>query len=57
MIYHFFSQDEIKDIFDHNLNPIEQNIKFVDHPNEVALVETLFQKKADSNCQKTDENN
>ncbi|HNU95710.1 MAG TPA: class I SAM-dependent methyltransferase [Candidatus Paceibacterota bacterium] len=57
LVYHFFGTDEIKNIFDHNLNPIEQDIKFVDHPNEVALVETLFQKKDNSNCQKVDENN
>ena len=43
--YHFFSKDEMKDIFNHKLNPVEQDIEFVERPNEVALLETLFQKK------------
>lgn len=47
VVYHFFTKDQIKNIFDHNLNPIEQNIKFSEHPDQIALVETLFQKKAE----------
>ena len=43
--YHFFSKDEMKDIFNHKLTPVEQDIEFVERPNEVALLETLFQKK------------
>jgi len=43
--YHFFKKDEMKKIFDHDLNTIEQNIEVVDNPNQVALLETLFQKK------------
>lgn len=49
VVYHFFTKDEIKNIFDHKLNPIEQNIKFSDHPDQVAVVETLFQKKIEEN--------
>ncbi|MFA5773476.1 MAG: class I SAM-dependent methyltransferase [Candidatus Paceibacterota bacterium] len=43
--YHFFNKDEMKNIFNHQLNPIEQNIEFVGEPDKVALLETLFQKK------------
>ncbi|MBK5215915.1 MAG: class I SAM-dependent methyltransferase [Candidatus Pacebacteria bacterium] len=43
--YHFFNKDEMKNIFNHKLNPIEQNIKLVEKPNQIALLETLFQKK------------
>jgi ubiquinone/menaquinone biosynthesis C-methylase UbiE len=43
--YHFFKKDEMKKIFDHNLNPIEQDIEYIEEPNKVALLETLFQKK------------
>jgi ubiquinone/menaquinone biosynthesis C-methylase UbiE len=43
--YHFFNKDEMKKIFDHDLNPIEQNIELVEKPDQVALLETLFQKK------------
>ena len=43
--YHFFKKDEMKNIFNHKLNPIEQNIKLVEKPNQIALLETLFQKK------------
>lgn len=43
--YHFFDKEEMKNIFKHELNPIEQNIKFLERPNELALLETLFQKK------------
>ncbi len=42
--YHFFSKDEMKNIFNHELNTVKQNIEFVDEPNRVALLETLFQK-------------
>ena len=44
--YHFFSKDEMKNIFDHKLNPIEQDIEFTDKSDEVALLETLFQKNS-----------
>lgn len=43
--YHFFSKDEMKDIFNHQLNTMKQDIEFTDKPNEIALLETLFQKK------------
>lgn len=43
--YHFFKKEEMKKIFDHDLNIIEQNIEFVEEPKKVALLETLFQKK------------
>ena len=43
--YHFFDKDEMKKIFDHDLNPIEQNIEFVEKPDQVALLETLFEKR------------
>jgi len=43
--YHFFNKDEMKKIFDHDLNPIEQDIEFVEKPKQIALLETLFQKK------------
>jgi len=43
--YHFFNKDEMKNIFDHNLNTIKQDIEFIEKPNQVALLETLFQKK------------
>jgi ubiquinone/menaquinone biosynthesis C-methylase UbiE len=42
--YHFFKRDEMKKIFDHQLNPIKQDIEFTEKPNEIALLETLFQK-------------
>ncbi|MCX6754591.1 MAG: class I SAM-dependent methyltransferase [Candidatus Nomurabacteria bacterium] len=42
--YHFFKKDEMKNIFNHQLNPIEQNIKVIERPNHLALLETLFQK-------------
>ncbi|MEI6580763.1 MAG: class I SAM-dependent methyltransferase [bacterium] len=42
--YHFFNKDEMRDIFNHKLTPIEQDIEFTDKPNQVALLETLFQK-------------
>ncbi len=45
MHYHFFKKDEMKNIFNHELNIVEQNIEFVGKPDEVALLETLFQKK------------
>ena len=43
--YHFFNKDEMKKIFNHELNTVEQNIEFVGEPDQVALLETLFQKK------------
>jgi ubiquinone/menaquinone biosynthesis C-methylase UbiE len=43
--YHFFDKDEMKNIFNHQLNPIEQDIEFIEKPNKVALLETLFKKK------------
>lgn len=43
--YHFFNKDEMKNIFNHELNTVEQNIEFVGKLDEVALLETLFQKK------------
>jgi len=43
--YHFFNKDEMKKIFDHDLNPIEQDIEFIEKPKQIALLETLFQKK------------
>ena len=43
--YHFFKKDEMKKIFDHELNPIKQDIEFIEEPNKVALLETLFQKR------------
>ncbi len=42
--YHFFKKDEMNKIFDHNLTSIKQNIKFLDRPNDYALLETLFKK-------------
>lgn len=42
--YHFFKKDEMKKIFDHQLTSIEQNIKLIEKPNHLALLETLFQK-------------
>jgi len=45
MHYHFFKKDEMKNIFNHDLNTIEQNIELVGKPDEVALLETLFQKR------------
>jgi ubiquinone/menaquinone biosynthesis C-methylase UbiE len=43
--YHFFEKDEIKNIFNHQLTPIEQYIEVIDQPDKIALLETLFQKK------------
>jgi len=43
--YHFFEKAELKNIFNHQLNTIKQDIEFLDQPKEVALLETLFQKK------------
>jgi len=43
--YHFFSKEEIKDIFSDKLVSVKQDIEFIEKPNEIALVETLFQKK------------
>jgi ubiquinone/menaquinone biosynthesis C-methylase UbiE len=43
--YHFFDKDEMKNIFNHQLNPIEQDIEFVEKPKQIALLETLFQKQ------------
>lgn len=43
--YHFFKNEEMKNIFDHSLTPIVQDIKFTERPEEIALLETLFQKK------------
>lgn len=45
VFYHFFEKDEIKNIFNHNLTTINQNIEFIDQPDKIALVETLFEKK------------
>jgi len=45
--YHFFEKDEMKDVFNHQLNLINQDIEFVEKPRQVALLETLFQKKKD----------
>lgn len=42
--YHFFNKDEMTDIFNHQLTPTKQDIEFTDKPNQVALLETLFQK-------------
>lgn len=47
--YHFFDKNEMKEIFNHNLTPIKQNIEFTDRPNEIALLETLFQKPSNVN--------
>lgn len=43
--YHFFKKDEMKNIFDHQLNTIEQDIKFIEEPDKIVLLETLFQKR------------
>lgn len=43
--YHFFNKDEMKNIFNHQLNPIKQDVEFVGKSNRIALLETLFQKK------------
>jgi len=43
--YHFFNKEEIKNIFNDKLIKVEQGINFTEKPNELALVETLFQKK------------
>ena len=43
--YHFFDKTEMDDLFNHQLNPIEQDIEFTDKPNQIALLETLFQKQ------------
>ncbi len=44
MNYHFFEKEEIKNIFNHKLTSIKQEIEFTEKPNKIALVETLFQK-------------
>lgn len=43
--YHFFEKEEIKNIFKNEMNLISDNVDFVEKPREVALLETLFQKK------------
>jgi ubiquinone/menaquinone biosynthesis C-methylase UbiE len=43
--YHFFKKEEMKEIFNHDLNTINQDIELTGKPNEVALLETLFQKR------------
>jgi ubiquinone/menaquinone biosynthesis C-methylase UbiE len=43
--YHFFKKEEMKEIFNHELSAIKQDIELTGKPNEVALLETLFQKR------------
>ena len=35
----------MKEIFNHDLNAVKQNIELTEKPDEVALLETLFQKR------------
>lgn len=42
--YHFFEKDEMKNIFEKKLTLISQEVKFLKHPTEIALLESLFQK-------------
>jgi len=44
MHYHFFSREEIKNIFEPRMALLSHNIEFVEHPREIALLETFFQK-------------
>ncbi len=43
--YHFFTKEEIKNIFKNELDMINQKIEFVKGPNDVVIIETLFRKK------------
>lgn len=43
--YHFFNKEEMKKIFNHELTSIKQDIEFIEKPNKIALLETLFQKR------------
>ncbi len=42
--YHFFKKEEIIDIFNNKLDIITQDIEFIEKPNKIALLETLFKK-------------
>jgi ubiquinone/menaquinone biosynthesis C-methylase UbiE len=42
--YHFFEREELKNIFDKNLNIISQENTPITKPREMILLETLFQK-------------
>jgi len=42
--YHFFTKDEMINIFYHKLNFIEQDVEFIEEPNQIAFLKTLFQK-------------
>lgn len=42
--YHFFNKEEMQKIFIPELSTVEQDIEFTDKPDQVALLETLFQK-------------
>jgi len=43
--YHFFEEDELQNIFKGTMTPISSAIDFEEKPREVALLQTLFQKK------------
>lgn len=43
--YHFFEKEEIKNIFNNKMTLVSDSIEFVEQPREIALLQTLFQKK------------
>ena len=43
--YHFFEKEEMKNIFTNKMALISDSVEFVEKPRELALLQTLFQKK------------
>ena len=43
--YHFFEKEEMQNIFKDKMTLIADNIEFIEKPREIALLQTLFQKK------------
>ncbi|MFA6077113.1 MAG: class I SAM-dependent methyltransferase [Candidatus Paceibacterota bacterium] len=43
--YHFFEKEEIVNIFNKKMTLVSDSIEFSEKPREVALLQTLFQKK------------
>jgi len=43
--YHFFVKEEMVNIFNNKMTLISDNVEFVEEPREIAVLQTLFQKK------------
>jgi ubiquinone/menaquinone biosynthesis C-methylase UbiE len=44
--YHFFVKEEMQDIFKDSMTLVSDSIELVEKPREIALLQTLFQKKS-----------